>query len=160
MIINRDRWMSLFFLFVWYYMYKLTKTCFILIARFSLRKKDIFFSVIRSFFIIFLQIIFSDFIPPFFNIECVHIFVTTDCVYWDDRTSYLEQYRDVIHVYFKFLCNETGCKVINMIYRYWFITNHDWWSVTSGSEGCVPQHCLSIYFWCQSSKSSIKQDRW
>lgn len=67
--------MSLFFLFVWYYMYKLTKTCFILIARFSLRKKDFFFSVIRSFFIIFLQKFFSDFIPPFFNIKCVHVYI-------------------------------------------------------------------------------------
>lgn len=158
MIINRDRWMSLFFLFVWYYMYKLTKTCFILIARFSLRKKDFFFSVIRSFFISLLQIIFSDFSPLFLTLSVY--MCTFICVDWDDRTSYLKHYRDVIHVYFKFLCNETGCKVINMIYRYWFITNHDWWSVTSGSEGCVPQHCVSIYFWCQSSMSSIKQDRW
>lgn len=42
--------MSLFFLFVWYYMYKLTKTCFILIARFSLRKKDFFFQCDKIFF--------------------------------------------------------------------------------------------------------------
>lgn len=90
------------------------------------------------------------------------LFVTTDCVDWDDRTSYLEHYRDVIHVYFKFLCNETGCKVINMIYRYWFITNHDWWSVTSGSEGCVPQHCVCQSIsdvspqWAQSSKIDDK----
>lgn len=79
--------MSLFFLFVWYYMYKLTKTCFILIARFSLRKKDFFFSVIRSFFIIFLQIIFSDFIPPFFNIECVHVYIYLCGLRWQDVLS-------------------------------------------------------------------------
>lgn len=111
--------------------------------------------MIRSLFIIILQIIFSDLFFPFFYrwvCTCVHLFVTKDCVYLDDRTSNLEHYTDVIHVYFKFLSNETGCKVINMIYRYWFITNHDWWSVTAGSEGCVQQHCV-----CRSISDVIPQ---
>lgn len=142
-------------------MYMLIKTCFILIARFTLGIKE-FFQCDKISYYQFFANIFSDIFFPFFNVECVHLFVTNECVYLDDRTSYLEHYRDVIHVYFKFLCNETGCKVINMIYRYWFITNHDWWSVMSASEGGVPQHCVCRSIsdvspqWAQPSKIDDK----
>lgn len=108
----QQRWIA----FVWFgsTMYMLTKTCFILIARFTLGIKE-FFQCDKISYYQFFANIFSDIFFPFFNVECVHLFVTNECVYLDDRTSYLEHYRDVIHVYFKFLCNETGCKVINMI---------------------------------------------
>lgn len=145
-------------------MYMLTKTCFILIPRFALRIKDFFFTVIRSLFISFMHIIFGDVFSPFLTliVYMCTLFVTTDCVDWDDRTSYLEHYRDVIHVYFKFLCNETGCKVINMIYRYWFITNHDWCQLRRDRKDvyhnivCVNLFLMSVLNELNQARSMIR----
>lgn len=52
----------------------LTKTCFILIARFALRIKDFFFTVIRSLFISFMHIIFGDVFSPFLTLS-VYIYM-------------------------------------------------------------------------------------
>lgn len=68
----QQRWIA----FVWFgsTMYMLTKTCFILIARFTLGIKE-FFQCDKISYYQFFANIFSDIFFPFFNVECVHVYI-------------------------------------------------------------------------------------